>query len=152
MFDGMLGTCNTTSVYLELKDYSKTVCLRPYPLPRLHKAMFKKWIKILVSLGVLEEANDSKWGSLYFAQPKVKTNCVRFLSDFWNLNMQLKCKPYPISTIREMILKTEGFKYDTSLDLNMGYYHIHLSEEARNLCTIILPWGKYRYRCLPMFF
>ena len=36
----------------------------------------------------------------------------------------------------EMLLKLECFKYDTSLDLNMGYYHIQLSE---NLCTTILP-------------
>ena len=32
----------------------------------------------------------------------------------------------------------------------MGYYHIRLSENARNLCTIILPWGEYWYKRLPM--
>ena len=49
-----------------------------------------------------------------------------------------------------MLLKLEGFQYATSLDLNMGYYHIRLSNNASNLCTIILPWGKYCYKCLPM--
>ena len=44
----------------------------------------------------------------------------------------------------------EGFQYATSLDLDMGYYRIRLSEEARNLCTIILSWGKYKYKLLPM--
>ena len=52
--------------------------------------------------------------------------------------------------INEMLLKLEGFKYAASLDLNMGYYHIRISKNASNLCTIILPWGKYRYRSLPM--
>ena len=28
-----------------------------------------------------------------------------------------------------MLLKREGFKYAMSLDLNMGYYHIQLSED-----------------------
>ena len=37
-----------------------------------------------------------------------------------------------------------------SLDLNMGYYHIRLCKEASNLCTIILPWVKYRYKRLTM--
>ena len=32
-----------------------------------------------------------------------------------------------------MLLKLEGFKYATSLDLNMGYYHIKLSPTSRNL-------------------
>ena len=35
-------------------------------------------------------------------------------------------------------------------DLNMVYYHIRLSESEINVCTIILPWGKYRYKILPM--
>ena len=49
----------------------------------------------------------------------------------------------------EMLLKLEGFQYATSLDLNMGYYHIRLSKNAGNLYTIILPWEKYRYKRLP---
>ena len=32
----------------------------------------------------------------------------------------------------------------------MGYYHICLGEQASNLCTIILPWAKCRYKRLPM--
>ena len=90
----------------------------------------------------LEEANDSEWGAPSFAQPKPKTNCVRFLSDFWNLNRQLRCKPYSMPKIREMLLNLEGFQYATSLDLNLFYYHIRLSNQASNLCTIILSWGK----------
>ena len=52
--------------------------------------------------------------------------------------------------INEMLLKLEGFQYDTSLDLNIRYYHIRLSKNASNLCKIILPWEKYRYKCLKM--
>ena len=52
--------------------------------------------------------------------------------------------------INEMLLKLEGSKYATSLDLNLGYYHIRLSENTNNLCTIILPWEKYCYKRLPM--
>ena len=37
-----------------------------------------------------------------------------------------------------------------ALDLNLGYYHIRLNEQASKLCTIILPWGKYWYKRLPM--
>ena len=66
--------------------------------------MFRKEVEILVSLGVHEESNDSEWGAPLFSQPKAKTNRVRFLSDFWNLNRQLKHKPYPIPKIREIRL------------------------------------------------
>ena len=49
-----------------------------------------------------------------------------------------------------MLLKLEGFQYATSLDLNMGYYHVELHPESKKLCTLIFPWGKYKMQCLPM--
>jgi hypothetical protein len=48
------------------------------------------------------------------------------------------------------MLKLEGFQSATSLDFNMGYYHIKLSHFSKQLCTTILPFGKYEYQCLPM--
>ena len=50
--------------------------------------------------------------------------------------------------INEILLKLEGFQYATSIDLNMGYYHIRISNNTNNLCTIILPWGGYCYKRL----
>ena len=38
----------------------------------------------------------------------------------------------------------------TSLDLNMGYYHILLTPNASRLCIVVLPWGRYDYLSLPM--
>ena len=52
--------------------------------------------------------------------------------------------------INEILLKSEGFQHATSLDLNMGYYHIRISENASNLCVIILTGGKYQYKRLTM--
>ena len=50
----------------------------------------------------------------------------------------------------EMLLKLYGYHYTTSLDLNMVYYHMRLSENESNLCTIIIPWLKYHYKRLTM--
>ena len=41
--------------------------------------------------------------------------------------------------ISEMLLKLEVFQYDKSLDLNMGYYNIRLTEDASNLFVINIP-------------
>ena len=49
-----------------------------------------------------------------------------------------------------MLQKLEGFMYATSLDLNMGYYHLMLSTNASRLCTVGLPLGKYEYLRFPM--
>ena len=42
LFDGTLGTYNTTIVDLKLRYNANPVYLRPYPVPRAHKAIFKK--------------------------------------------------------------------------------------------------------------
>ena len=47
-------------------------------------------------------------------------------------------------------MKLESFQWATSLDLNMGYYHIECSPHSKKLCTIVMPWGKYEYQRLPM--
>ena len=65
---------------------------------------------------------------------------VRVISDFRELNKLIKRKPFPLPKIQDLLLKLEDFQYATSLDLNMGYYHIELSPESKKLCTIVLPW------------
>jgi Reverse transcriptase (RNA-dependent DNA polymerase) len=47
-------------------------------------------------------------------------------------------------------MQLEGFQYASSLDLNMSYYHIEFSPDAKKLCTIVLPFGKFEYQRLPM--
>ena len=52
--------------------------------------------------------------------------------------------------INKILLKLENFHYDTSLDFNTGYFHIKISHNISNLCTIIIIWGKYFYKKLSM--
>jgi hypothetical protein len=103
----------------------------------------------LCESGVLKKVNRSEWAAPTFIVPK-KDGSVRFISDFRELNKRIKRKPYPIPKIQDMLLNLEGFRYATSLDLNMGYYHIELTPNSKCLCTIVLPWGKYEYQRLPM--
>ena len=77
-------------------------------------------------------------------------NLVSFISYLTDLNKKLKRKPYTMAKINEMLLKLEVFKYDTSLDLDMAYYHIWLTEDASNLCTTIIPAGESCYKHLLM--
>ena len=48
------------------------------------------------------------------------------------MNKKLKLNPHPMPNISDMSFKLEGFQYATPLDLNIGYYHILLSENASN--------------------
>jgi hypothetical protein len=117
---------------------------------------YSKEIVRLVDIGVLEEDYSSEWASLFpsFAIPK-KNGTIRVVTDFRKLNLLLwnvSCQPFPIPKIGEadMIRSMEGFTFASGLDLNMGYYHINLDDDAQKLCTIVFPWRKYKYKRLPM--
>ena len=61
----------------------------------VHEEISKNEVECSFLLVVLEVVNDSEWGTPYFVLSKPKSNWLHFLSDFSNLNKQLKQKPQP---------------------------------------------------------
>jgi len=149
LFDGTLGCWNGRDYDIELKPGVTPYHARPFPIPRIHEGTLKLELERLCKIGVLKKVNHSEWAVPTFIVPK-KDGSVRFISDLREINKRILRKPYPIPHIQDLLLKLEGFMYATSLDLNMGYYHIVLSPDARKICTIVTPFGKYEYQRLPM--
>ena len=149
LFDGTLGYWKDQSVNIQLKPGAIPYHARAFPIPKSREETLKKEIDCVCQLGVLQKVNHSEWAAPAFIIPK-KDGSVCFISDFRELNLCIKCHPYPIPKISDVMLKLKGFQYGTSLDLNMGYYHIELNPFSKQLCTIVLPWGKYEYQHLPM--
>ena len=105
MLYGTLSTWKTDTVYFDLKEDTNPICSRTYPIPKVNEEMFKKEVERLVLLGFLDVDNGSEWRALSFAQHKLKSNQVSFLSDFRNINKKLNKKPYPIPKLNEMLMK-----------------------------------------------
>ena len=149
VFDGTLGTWNGSKVQVSLKEGAEPYHAKAFPIPRCHMDTLKTEVDRLCKLGVLKRVNRSQWAAPTFVIPK-KDGTVRFISDFRELNKRIRRQPYPIPNIQDMLLNLEGFQYATSLDLNMGYYHLELDARSKELCTIILPFGKFEYQRIPM--
>ena len=149
MFEGQLGEWKGEYVHFELRKDAKPFRGRPFQVPRIHRDTIKKEIKRLCEIGVLEPIEESEWGSPSFIIPK-KQGTVRFLTDFRELNKRILRKPYPLPKINETLQNIEGFQWATAIDLNMGYYHLRLDPATSDICTIVFPWGIYRYKRLPM--
>jgi len=61
LFDGTLGTWNTTPVDLELKDPNvKPYHAKPYPVPYSQEKQLKEEIKRMCDYGVMRKINDSE--------------------------------------------------------------------------------------------
>ena len=91
----------------------------PFPVPSIHELTFKQELDLLEALKVINKVNRYQCGAPTFLIPK-KDSIVRFISDFRKLNKRILRKPYPIPKIQDLLLRLEGFRYGTTLDLNMG--------------------------------
>ena len=151
LFQGKLGAWNGPKIDIELKQGVAPFHGRPYKIPHAIKDTVKTEVNRLVNIGVLSPNPRSEWAAPSFAIPK-KDGRIRFVSDFRQLNKRAKRRPYPLPLIRELIESIGALTFATAIDLSMGYYHMHLTDRAKDYCTIVLPWGKYAYNSLPMGF
>ena len=98
----------------------------------------------LCKVDILKKVNHSEWAPPHFIIAK-KDLTVRMITDLRELNKRIKQNPYPIPQIQDLLLKLEGFMYATLLALNIGYYHIKLTPNAKKYCTIVFHFVKYEY-------
>ena len=149
LFDGTLGIYPHKKVHIDIEPDAKPVHAQPYPVPRIHLSTYKRELDHLCDLGVLVPQQESKWASPSFIIPK-KDGSVRWISDLRQLNKVIKRKQYLLPIIMDVLRKCIGYKFFTKLDISMQYYTFELDEESQDLCTIITPFGKYKYLRLPM--
>jgi len=151
LFDGQLGPCHGQEVKLELQEGAKPYHACAHNAPQCHVQTLKAEVERLVKIGVLQKVNHSEWAAPAFIIPK-KDGSVRFISDVRELNKRTLRKPHPVPNIKDMLLNIEGFQWATSLDLNMGCYHIRLDPASKQLCAVAPPLasvstGQSRWDC-----
>ena len=105
---------------LNLNQMRNHIMEKPFSVPRIHKITFKQELNRLEALKVLKKVNRYQWGVPTFHKLK-KDSTERFISEFREMNKCILRQPYPISKIQDLSLILEGFRYGTTLDLNMGY-------------------------------
>jgi Reverse transcriptase (RNA-dependent DNA polymerase)./Integrase core domain. len=103
----------------------------------------------LVLLDVIEPILVSEWAFPSFIVPK-KDGTARFVSDFRLLNQVLIDEQHHLPLIREVLTRRAGFDYVTTIDITSQFYHFEVHPDSRKYVVITTPFGKYRYKRLPM--
>ena len=149
LFSGNLGSYPHRTFSLELKPDAKPFHAKPYAVPHVHLGTFKA-----VSIGDLVPTGASLWAAGTFIIPKIiiskKNGTVCWISDFCMLNKFIEHKQYPLPQVQAIIQNQCPYKFLTKIDVSMQYYTFCLDAKSSELCTIITPFGKFRYTGLPM--
>merc|ERR1711891_74334 len=75
---------------------------------------------------------------------------VRLVADFRGVNLKLQRPEYPLDNSSSILKRLNlGDKFFAAKDMSSGYSQIPRSEDCRNMFTILLPQGKFRYTVLP---
>jgi hypothetical protein len=148
LFQGKCGEFKGEPITLELLPGSKPLYGKPFSIPKAYQQVTKNEIEPLESIGILTKVTLAEWAVPTFIIPK-KTNTVRVITDFQGLSKCLERTPYPMPKIPDIFRGLEHFQYTATIDLNRGYYSMPVSEQAKTLCVISLPWGLYQYTVLP---
>jgi Reverse transcriptase (RNA-dependent DNA polymerase) len=133
-----------------LKDDAKPVHCKPFPVPQKHAEVFNKECKRLCDEDVLvEPVGATEHAYPTFIIPK-KDGTVRWVSDFRKLNANLRRRVYPLPRIQDVLHRRPNYQYFTKIDLSMCYYTFELDEKSKNMCVVVTPFGKFRFKRLPM--
>jgi Reverse transcriptase (RNA-dependent DNA polymerase)./Integrase core domain. len=149
MFNRVLGKYPDGTVRLQVVPGVSPIHCKPFSVPHRNLKQLKREIDTLVLLDVVEPILISEWAFPSFLVPK-KDGTARFVSDFRRLNEVLLDEKHDLPRIRDVLQRRSGFDFVTTIDITSQFYHFALDPESRKYVVITTPFGKYRYKRLPM--
>ena len=67
-----------------------------------------------------------------------------------NLNEALEREPYHTRSVDEITAKLQGMTVFTMVDFKKGYWMVVLHPDSRKLTCMVLLFGRFQWKCLPM--
>ena len=123
----------------------------PRSVPSALRDKVKDELNRMEEIGILKKVTEpTPWVSSMVVVKKKTINAVRICIDPSNLNKAIKREHFPMNSIDDIVTRLHGSKYFSTLDANMGFFQIKLSEKSSYLTTFNSPFGRYRYLRMPM--
>jgi hypothetical protein len=123
----------------------------PRSVPSALREDVKKELEKMEQAGILRKVTEpTPWVSSMVVVSKKDKKSVRICIDPSDLNKAIKREHFPMSSIEDIVTRLHGSKFFSTLDANMGYFQIKLTEKSSYLTTFNTPFGRYRYLRMPM--
>ena len=127
-------------IHLTLKENAHPIHCTDFPVPRTQVEVFKKECERLCKEDVLEPVGATEHAYPTFIIPKMD-GTVRWVSDFWELNQNLRCHIYSLPQKQNVLHSWPGYKLFTKIDFSMCITPLNLMMQVRNFAWLLQPSG-----------
>ena len=154
----------TNLIEMDLPTSGPPVSTKPYTIPLKYKSFVDDEIKLVKDASCISKSLNN-WASPICtvkkkpdpSQPDKPQLCMCI--NYRKVNQSLitarnnsngkVVSPFPMPKIQELLCCLNKGKYFISLDLQSGYYHISLTEEAKKKTAFVTADGKYQWNVVP---
>ena len=121
--------------------------VKPYPIPLKYQKAVESEIEKMLESGVISRSTST------FINPVVtalKPNgSIRFCLDARELNKRMEGDRETSPGIEEILMRCEGVKIMTSMDLTSSFWQIPLAKESRKYTAFMVNGRVYEYNVVP---
>ena len=148
-FTGM-GKMTGVKVKFHVDQEVKPVIQPHRRIPFHMRKRVEEEIKRLEELDIIEKVDGpTPWVSPIVAMPKPKKpEEIRICVDMRLPNKAIKRTRHVMPTLDDILMRLNGAKVFSKLDLNSGYHQLELDEESRNITAFSTHVGLRRYKRL----
>lgn len=148
---GSTGLVKTKPVNIKLVENAKPYnIITPRRVPFPIAEAVKEELNRMEKNGVIQRTTEATDWCAPMVPVRKKNGSVRICVDFKQLNAAVKRPHCMLPNLEDIAPKLEGSQYFSTLDASGGFFQIPLDDDSSFLTTFITPFGKYRFRRVPM--
>ena len=144
-----LGRTSLLSHSISLVEGAKPAKIPAFRIPHSKRDILEQEIQGMLQADIIEESR-SAWQAPLILIPK-SDGTLRCVADFRYLNSLTLFEPYPMQTIKSLLLdiRKDSCVFST-IDLQKGFLQVPLDESSRPYTAFSAPSGHYQFKVAPL--
>jgi hypothetical protein len=143
-----VGTVSCYEAHIDLL-VEKYCSKRPYRCTVDDKKEIERQIAMLMDKNLIEESYSPFAAPVTLAYKRDEGKRSRLCIDFRDLNKIVVPQSQPFPLIEDLVVKTRGCKYFSTLDINSAFWSIPLRISDRHKTAFVTQEGHFQWTCLP---
>ena len=144
---GDLATPAHTSPF-EIHTFGSPCHKPPIRLSPPHAKVMREQLQELLTHSLVI-TKPTPWASPAFLTPKPRSEKLRMVIDFRQLNLQTRRDSHPLPHTKDVILKIAGQKTYCKLDLMSGFWQMAVEESSQDKTGVVTPDSLFYWARLP---